>query len=129
MHCLQIIIKVPDLVDQLRGLVDKGLAVGPLLALLLPSLADNLLHKKLYTQRALQIVKKLPLGQQHSSILIYYSRMLLFDLALHALIFAIFSQAHIIPPLNSVLRLALICISSICIVYFKHKGFVCQIRL
>ena len=61
--------KVPDLVDQLRILVDRGLAVGPLLALLLPPLADNLLHKKLYTKRALQIAKKLPLGEQTHALL------------------------------------------------------------
>ena len=58
--------KLPDLVDHLRGLADKGMALGPLLALLLPHLGASILDKKLYAKAALSMVKTLPLGQSYS---------------------------------------------------------------
>ena len=57
--------KLPDLVDHLRGLADKGMALGPLLALLLPHLGASILDKKLYAKTALSMVKTLPLGQSY----------------------------------------------------------------
>ena len=67
-NCLQAFAKIPDLVEHLRGLADKGLALGPLLKLVLPALAERVLEKKLYTKLALQTIKKLPLGKlQHSA--------------------------------------------------------------
>ena len=59
--------KVPDLVDHLRGLADKGLALGSLLKLVLPALAESVLEKRLYNKLALQMIKKLPLGKVRSS--------------------------------------------------------------
>ena len=60
---LQRVMKLPDLVDHLRGLAAKGMALGPLLALLLPHLGASILDKKLYAKTALSMVKTLPLGQ------------------------------------------------------------------
>lgn len=57
--------KLPDLVDHLRGLADKGMALGPLLRLLLPHLGTSILDKKLYVKVAQSMVKTLPLGQCH----------------------------------------------------------------
>lgn len=55
--------KIPGLVGHLKSLSDKGMAVGPLLSLLLPRLGSSILDKKLYLKVALQLVKELPLGQ------------------------------------------------------------------
>jgi len=60
---LQSIMKIPDLVDHLKGLSDQGMALGPLLALLLPPLGNCIFDKKLYLKTALQLVKRLPLGE------------------------------------------------------------------
>ena len=57
--------KLPDLVDHLKGLADKGMALGPLLRLLLPHLGASILDKKLYVKVAQSMVKTLPLGQCH----------------------------------------------------------------
>jgi hypothetical protein len=59
--------KITDLVDHLKGLSDQGMALGPLLALLLPPLGNCIFDKKLYLKTALQLVKKLPLGEQRLS--------------------------------------------------------------
>ena len=59
--------KIPDLVDHLKGLSDQGMALGPLLALLLPPLGSCIFDKKLYVKLALQLVKRLPLGEQRLS--------------------------------------------------------------
>lgn len=59
---LQRVMKLPDLVDHLRGLADKGMALGPLLALLLPPLGTSIFDKKLYAKTAFSVVKTLPLG-------------------------------------------------------------------
>lgn len=55
--------KLPDLVDHLKVLADKGMALGPLLAVVLPQLGTSILDKKLYAKVALSMVKALPLGQ------------------------------------------------------------------
>lgn len=55
--------KIPGLVGHLKSLSDKGMAVGPLLSLLLPRLGSSILDKKLHLKIALQLVKELPLGQ------------------------------------------------------------------
>lgn len=65
MIVLQKVMKLPDLVDHLRGLADKGMALGPLLALLLPPLGTSIFDKKLYAKTALSMVKTLPLGQSY----------------------------------------------------------------
>ena len=64
---LQSIMKIPDIVDHLKGLSDQGMALGPLLALLLPPLGNCIFDKKLYVETALQLVKRLPLGEQRLS--------------------------------------------------------------
>ena len=57
--------KLPDVVDRLKGLADKGMALGPLLRLLLPHLGTSILDKKFYVKVAQRMVKNLPLGQCH----------------------------------------------------------------
>ena len=62
--------KLPDLVHHLSHLASKGMALGPLLGLLLPQLASCLLDRKLYVKIALSMVKSLPLGTLSSSLLV-----------------------------------------------------------
>lgn len=69
MIVLQKVMKLPDLVDHLRCLADKGMALGPLLALLLPPLGTSIFDKKLYAKTALSMVKTLPLGQSYLPVL------------------------------------------------------------
>ena len=56
--------KLPGLVDYLGSLANKGMALGPLLALLLPQLGSCILARKLYVKIALIMVKTLPLGER-----------------------------------------------------------------
>lgn len=65
--------KIPDLTDHLSSLANKGMALGPLLSLLLLHLGSCVLDRKLYTKVALQMVKKLPLGERLSVLLLGYN--------------------------------------------------------
>lgn len=53
---------MPDFLPHLERLAKKGMAIGPLLAWLLPHLAACLLDKQAWMECAMQMVKRLPLG-------------------------------------------------------------------
>ena len=59
---MQRVLKIPDLLPHLERLAKKGMALGPLLAWLLPHLGAGILDNKSWLECATQMAKRLPLG-------------------------------------------------------------------
>lgn len=59
---MQRVLNLPDLLPHLERLAKKGMALGPLLAWMLPHLGAGILDKKSWMDCAVQMVNRLPLG-------------------------------------------------------------------
>lgn len=60
---VQKVLKIPDLLPHLVRLSNKGMALGPLLAWLVPHLGAGILDKKSWMECAIQMAMRLPLGK------------------------------------------------------------------
>ena len=64
MSLVQRVLKIPDLLPHLERLSNKGMALGPLLAWLLPHLGAGIPDKKSWMECAVQMAQRLPLGNK-----------------------------------------------------------------